>query len=91
MSRVILLLLLFIQMLFFINFTLNEGIIFFNVYIWVSVALISIVAGTRDFMKDQISSESMQLQGYFSLTLVTLSISSLLFVLYVVVTEPYYL
>lgn len=91
MSRVILILLLFIQMLFFINFMMNEGIIFFNVYIWVFVALISIVAGTRDFMKDQISSESRQLQGYFSLTLVTLSISSLLFVLYVVMTEPYYL
>ncbi|CAD2072442.1 hypothetical protein [Phocicoccus pinnipedialis] len=91
MTRVILILLLFIQMLFFINFTLNEGILFFNIYIWVSVALISIVAGARDFMKEQVSRESTQLQGYFSLTLVTLSLSSLVFVLYIVVTEPYYL
>ena len=91
MTRVILILLLFIQLLFFVNFTLNDGILFFNVYIWVSVALISIVAGARDFMKDQIFSDSTQLYGYFSLTLVTLSLSSLVFVLYIVVTEPYYL
>lgn len=91
MKRAILILLMLIQILFFINYSVNDGIIFFNIYIWFTVAVLAIITGIRTIRSEPNLNESPVLHLYFSLALIIISAASLLFVIYVAITEPYYL
>lgn len=91
MRRVILILLMLIQILFFINYSINDSIIFFNIYIWFIVAALAMVTGIRAFRAEPNLNESQALHLYFSAALIIISAASVLFIIYVAITEPYYL
>lgn len=91
MRRVILILLMLIQLLFFINYSINDDIIFFNIYIWFTVAALAIFTGIRAYRSEPNLNESLALHSYFSLALIIISAASVLFIIYVAITEPYYL
>ena len=65
MRRVILILLMLIQILFFINYTINDGIIFYNIYIWFTIAALAIIVGVRAFRSEPHLNESRHMHSYF--------------------------
>lgn len=91
MRRVILILLMLIQILFFINYSINDGIIFYNIYIWFTLAALAIVTGIRAFRSEPHLNESRNMHSYFSLALIIISCASVLFILYIAIMQPYYL
>ncbi|CAD2072643.1 hypothetical protein JEOAER750_00354 [Jeotgalicoccus aerolatus] len=91
MRRVILILLMLIQILFFINYTINDGIIFYNIYIWFTIAALAIIVGVRAFRSEPHLNESRHMHSYFSLALIIVSCASVLFILYIAIMQPYYL
>lgn len=91
MRRVILILLIIIQILFFINYSINDGIIFYNIYIWFTLSSLSVITGIRAFRSEPNLNESRQIHSYFSLSLIIISISSILFIVYIAIMQPYYL
>ncbi|MCK1975748.1 hypothetical protein LNK15_01585 [Jeotgalicoccus huakuii] len=91
MRRVILILLIIIQILFFINYSINDGIIFYNIYIWFTLSALSVITGIRAFRSEPNLNESRQIHSYFSLSLIIISISSILFIVYIAIMQPYYL
>lgn len=91
MRRVILILLMLIQILFFINLTINDGIIFYNIYIWFTVAALALFTGIRAYRSEPNLNESRRIHLYFSLSLIIISCASVLFIFYIALTEPYYL
>ncbi len=91
MRRVILILLMLIQILFFINYTINDGIIFYNIYIWFTLAALAIITGIRAFRSEPHLNESRNMHSYFSLALIIVSCTSVLFILYIAIMQPYYL
>lgn len=91
MRRVILILLIIIQILFFINYSINDGIIFYNIYIWFTLSALSVITGIRAFRSEPNLNESRQIHSYFSLSLIIISISSILFIAYIAIMQPYYL
>lgn len=91
MRRVILILLMLIQILFFINFSINDGIIFYNIYIWFTLAALAIITGIRAFRSEPHLNESRNMHSYFSLALIIISCASVLFILYIAIMQPYYL
>lgn len=91
MRRVILILLMLIQILFFINYSINDGIIFYNIYIWFTLAALAIITGIRSFRSEPYLNESRRMHSYFSLALIIISCASVLFILYIAIMHPYYL
>lgn len=91
MRRVILILLMLIQILFFINYSINDGIIFYNIYIWFTLAALAIITGIRAFQSEPHLNESRNMHSYFSLALIIISCASVLFILYIAIMQPYYL
>lgn len=91
MRRVILILLMLIQILFFINYSINDGIIFYNIYIWFTLAALAIITGIRAFRSEPHLNESRNMHSYFSLALMIISCASVLFILYIAIMQPYYL
>ncbi|CAM4210960.1 MULTISPECIES: hypothetical protein [Jeotgalicoccus] len=91
MRRVILILLMLIQILFFINYSINDGIIFYNIYIWFTLAALAIITGIRAFRSEPHLNESRNMHSYFSLALIIISCASVLFILYIAIMQPYYL
>jgi|GEM_PF-1557034 len=91
MRRVILILLILMQFMFFINYIINDGIIFFNIYVWSVLGIISLVTGWRAIKSGPNLYENRRVHSGLSLTLFILSIASLLFVLLIVFTKPYFL
>lgn len=91
MRRVILILLVLMQLMFFINYVINDGIIFFNVYVWSVFSLISLLAGWRALKSEPNLYENRKIHSSLSLTLFIVSILSMVFILFIVFTRPYYL
>lgn len=91
MRRVILILLVLMQLMFFINYVINDGIIFFNVYVWSVFSLISLLAGWRALKSEPNLYENRKIHSSLSLTLFIVSILSMVFILFIVFTKPYYL
>lgn len=91
MRRVILILLILMQLMFFINYIINDGIIFFNIYVWSVLGVISLVTGWRAVKAGPNLYENRRVHSGLSLTLFILSIASLLFILLIVFTRPYFL
>lgn len=91
MRRVILILLVLMQFMFFINYIINDGIIFFNIYVWFALSLISLFAGWRAVRSEPNLYESRKFHFGLALTLFILSIVSLIFILIIVFTRPYFL
>lgn len=91
MRRVILILLVLMQLMFFINYVINDGIIFFNVYVWAVFSLISLLAGWRALKSEPNLYENRKIHSSLSLTLFIVSILSMVFILFIVFTRPYYL
>lgn len=90
MTRVILMLLTMIQAIFFVNIILNEGVIFFTIYSWSIVALLSLYISVKAFNTSSSNSDD-ELNNYFSLTLMTISLVSIGFVAYLAIFKPFYL
>ncbi|WP_411843256.1 hypothetical protein [Salinicoccus sp. HZC-1] len=91
MRRVILILLILMQLMFFINYVINDGIIFFNIYVWSALSIISVLAGWRAVKSEPNLYENRKIHSILSFTLFIFSILSLVFILFVVLTKPYYL
>lgn len=91
MRRVILILLILMQLMFFINYIINDGIIFFNIYVWSVLALISLISGWRAVKSEPNLYENRRVHFALSLTLFLLSITSLAFIILIVFTKPYFL
>jgi len=90
MNRVILTLLTLIQCMFFVNVLLNEGVIFFNIYIWGVVTLTSLIAGVISFNSSSSNIDD-SANNYFALSLITISIVSIGYIIYLVIFKPFYL
>lgn len=90
MTRVILMLLTMIQAMFFVNIVLNEGVIFFSIYSWSIVALLSLYISLKAFNTSS-SNSDVELNNYLSLTLMTFSVVSIGFIIYLAIFKPFYL
>ncbi|AKG72971.1 hypothetical protein [Salinicoccus halodurans] len=91
MRRVILILLVLMQLMFFINYIINDGIIFFNIYVWSVLSLISLFTGWRAIRSEPNLYENRRFHFGLSLTLFILSIVSLIFIVLIAFTKPYFL
>ncbi|GAB3067482.1 hypothetical protein ACFOU0_00600 [Salinicoccus sesuvii] len=91
MRRVILILLILTQAMFFINYIINDGVIFFNIYVWASLSLISLIAGWRATISEPNLYENGRIHLTLSITLLLMSLMSLIFILLIVITRPYFL
>lgn len=91
MRRVILILLIIIQILFFINYSINDGIIFYNIYIWFILSILSVITGISAFRSEPNLNESRKIHSYFSLALIIIALTSILFIFYIAIMQPYYL
>lgn len=91
MRRVISILLILMQLLFFINYFLNDGLMFFNLYLWAFTAVFGIMLGVRSWRNGPYLYENLFLYKITYLILSIISISSVLFILYLLITRPYLL
>lgn len=91
MRRVILILLVLMQLMFFINFVINDGIIFFSIYVWAALSIISLISGWRAIKSEPNLYESRKIHLTLSLSLFLLSVISLVFILIIVILRPFYL
>lgn len=91
MRRVISILLILMQLLFFINYFLNEGVMFFNLYLWAFTAIFGIMMGIRSWRNGPYLYENHFLYTATYLIVSLLSILSLLFIVFLFVTRPYLL
>ena len=88
MRRVISILLILMQLLFFINYFLNEGVMFFNLYLWAFTSVFGILMGIRSWKNGPYLYENQFLYKTTHLTLSTISILSLLFIFFLIITRP---
>ena len=91
MRRVISILLILMQLLFFINYFLNEGVMFFNLYLWAFTAIFGIMMGIRSWRNGSYLYENHFLYKATYLILFIISILSMLFIFYLLITRPYLL
>ncbi len=91
MRRVILILLVLMQLMFFINFVINDGIIFFSIYVWAVLSIISLISGWRALKSEPNLYENRKIHLTLSLSLFLLSVISLVFILIIVILRPFYL
>lgn len=91
MRRVILILLVLMQLMFFLNFVINDGIIFFSIYVWAVLSIISLISGWRAVKSEPNLYESRKIHLSLSLSLFLLSATSLIFILILVISRPLYL
>ncbi len=91
MRRVISILLILMQLLFFINHFLNDGIMFFNLYLWSFTAIFGILMSIRSWRNGPYLYENHFLYKATYLILSIISILSLLFIFFLFITRPYLL
>ena len=91
MRRVISILLILMQLLFFINYFLNEGVMFFNLYLWAFTAIFGIMMGIRSWRNGSYLYENHFLYKATYLILFIISILSMLFIFFLLITRPYLL
>ncbi|MFC3419474.1 hypothetical protein ACFOLA_08315 [Salinicoccus hispanicus] len=91
MRRVILILLILMQVMFFINYIINDGVIFFNIYVWALLSLISLTAGWKATNSEPNLYENSNIHLALSITLLLMSVMSLIFILLIIITRPYFL
>ena len=91
MRRVISILLILMQLLFFINYFLNEGVMFFNLYVWAFTAIFGIMMGIRSWRNGSYLYENHFLYKATYLILFIISILSMLFIFFLLITRPYLL
>ncbi|MFB9860559.1 MULTISPECIES: hypothetical protein [Salinicoccus] len=91
MRRVILILLILMQAMFFINYIVNNGVIFFSIYIWALLSIISFISSWRAVVAEPNLYENRSIHLSLSLTLLIMSLMSLIFVALIAATRPYFL
>lgn len=91
MRRVISILLILMQLLFFINYFLNEGMMFFNLYLWAFIAVFGIMMGVRSWKNGPYLYENHFLYKATYLILFIISILSVMFIFFLFITRPYLL
>lgn len=91
MRRVISILLILMQLLFFINYFLNEGVMFFNLYLWAFTAIFGIMMGVRSWKNGPYLYENHFFYKTIYLILSIISILSVLFIFFMLLTRPYLL
>mgnify|MGYP005831217301 CR=1 FL=1 len=90
MRRVILILLILMQIMFYINYIVNDGIIFFNIYVWALLNLISLMAGWKAAKSEPNLYENRHIHFALSVILLLMSVMSLIFMLLIILTRPYF-
>lgn len=91
MRRVISILLILMQLLFFINYFLNEGMMFFNLYLWAFIAVFGIMMGVRSWKNGPYLYENHFLYKATYSILFIISILSVMFIFFLFITRPYLL
>lgn len=91
MRRVISILIILMQLLFFINYFLNEGVMFFNLYLWAFTAIFGIMMGVRSWRNGPYLYENHFFYKASYLILFIISILSVLFIFFLLITRPYLL
>lgn len=91
MRRVISILLILMQLLFFINYFFNEGVMFFNLYLWAFTAIFGVLMGFRSWRNGPYLYENHFFHKVTHLILSIISILSLLFIFFLLITRPYLL
>lgn len=91
MRRVILILLTLMLLMFFTDYIINGGVIFFNIYVWLIIALLSLTTSTRAIKSGPNLYEKRYLHMTISYVLLAASIACLVFIIILAVTRPYLL
>ena len=89
MRRVILVLLILLQLIFFLDFILNREVIFINVYVWLGISMITSFVGYRSAHSEPNLDESMLTHKIISYTLMLLSLISIGCVIYIFLFKSY--
>lgn len=89
MRRVILVLLILLQLIFFLDFILNSEFIFINIYIWLGISIISAVVGYRSTRSEPNLDESMLTHKIISYSLMWLSLISIGCIIYIFLFKSY--
>lgn len=89
MRRVILVLLILLQLIFFLDFILNREVIFINVYLWLGISMITSFVGYRSVHSEPNLDESMLTHKIISYTLMFLSLISIGCIIYIFLFRSY--
>lgn len=87
--RVILVLLVLLQLIFFLDFIINTDVIFINIYIWLGISMISTYVGWRSIHSEPNLDEHMLTHKIISHTLLYISIAALLCIAYIFIFMNY--
>lgn len=89
MRRVILVLLIVMQLMFFLNFILNSDVLFGNIYIWIVMTLISLYIGYISINSEANLDENMFTHKLISWSLFILSAVAMFTMLYIFIFQRY--
>lgn len=91
MRRVISVLLILMQLLFFINYFINEDIMQFNLYLWIFTAVFGVLLSIRSWRNGAYLYESELLYKITYISLSIVSGASIIFNLFLIFTRPHLL
>lgn len=91
MRRVISVLLIMMQLLFFLNYFINGSIMQLNLYLWIFTALFGALISYRLWSNAPHIYESEKLYMAMRISLSAVSAASIIFILILVITRPYLL
>ena len=89
MRRVILVLLVILQLIFFLDFFINTDFIFINIYLWLGISMISGYAGWRSIQSEPNLDENMRTHKVISHSLLYISVAAILCIIYIFVFKGY--
>lgn len=91
MRRVISVLLILMQLLFFLNYLINGSIMQLNLYLWIFTALFGALVSYRLWSNAPHMHESEKLYMTMRISLSVVSTASIIFILMLVIARPYLL
>ena len=89
MRRVILVLLVILQLIFFLDFFINTDFIFINIYLWLGISMISGYVGWRSIQSEPNLDENMRTHKVISHSLLYISVAAILCIIYILVFKGY--
>lgn len=89
MRRVILVLLVILQLIFFLDFFINTEVIFINIYIWLGISIISSYVGWRSIRSEPNLDEHMRTHKIISHSLLYISVAAVLCIAYIFIFKGY--
>lgn len=89
MRRVILVLLVLLQLIFFLDFIINTEVIFVNIYIWLGISIISAYVGYRSIRSEPNLDEHMLTHKIISYALFYLSLIAIGCIIYIFAFKSY--